>query len=68
MSRPCAPESGFVLPSVLAYIAAAMLIVVVGATALERARDATVARPTFRKIKTTGMRNMVSYKMRVTKA
>jgi len=36
-------DAGFVLPSVLAYIAVAMLILLVGAQALERARDASLA-------------------------
>lgn len=36
-------EQGFVLPSVLAYITIAMLLILVGAQALERARDASLA-------------------------
>ena len=36
-------KNGFVLPSVLAYIAAAMLIITLGAAALAQARDATLA-------------------------
>lgn len=38
-----AGKQGFVLPSVLAYIAAAMLIITLGAGALDQARDTTIA-------------------------
>ncbi len=45
-----ARTDGFVLPSVLAYIAAAMLVIVIGAAALDRARDATLAIETERQL------------------
>ena len=37
------PQSGFILPGVLAFIAATMAIILIGASALERARDVSVA-------------------------
>ncbi|MCA8903688.1 MAG: general secretion pathway protein GspK [Rhodobiaceae bacterium] len=42
MTRPH-PDHGFVLPSVLAFVLVAMLIAVIGANALDRARDDTLA-------------------------
>jgi Type II secretion system (T2SS), protein K len=45
-------QKGFVLPSVLAYVAAAMLIITLGAVALDQARDATVAFETEQALET----------------
>lgn len=43
-------ETGFVLPSVLAYITITMLIILIGAQALERARDASLALQSDRRL------------------
>lgn len=43
MKAPVTGQTGFILPGVLAFIAATMAIILIGATALERARDVSVA-------------------------
>lgn len=49
-ARQRSGEAGFVLPSVLAYVTITMLIILIGAQALERAREASLALQSDRRL------------------